>query len=304
MKPSGSTPPGTRVGSRIRRETGAARHVLRFATIAALTVAIVAPGSIAPGDATSALGPTTAGRDTVTYWDGRLSVSVSNVSLAELIEHIGARAGFQVERVDNMAGPKTSWAIASLPPAEAVEQAARVSSMVTGPTTGYAAPAELKTVEPTLANQLLIDAITRSSVQDRLDAVDRLAGRSDDISIANLSFALQHDPDASVRARAVRVLESLHGPRAASALEPGLGDDASSVRIDVVRALGKLADERMPLWLGQVIMGDPSDAVRLEAVRAIAAQPNAMARHFLAAAANDPSAAVRRAAAGLLGESD
>ena len=71
-------------------------------------------------------------------------------------------------------------------------------------------------------------------------------------------FSLQHDPDPTVRARAVTALEQIGGEVAATALETGLGDDNPSVRRIVVQALGNVQDERVSLWLGQILIGDPS----------------------------------------------
>ncbi len=156
------------------------------------------------------------------------------------------------------------------------------------------------TVEPNLANQILMDQIRYSDLQDRVQAIDRLAGLTDDITVTALVFSLQHDPSPTVRARAVTMLERIGGEVAATGLETGLGDDIPSVRMKVVQALGNVQDERVSLWLGQMLMGDPSADVRLMAVQAIAQQGGDTARLFLEAAAEDSSSVVSEATLGLL----
>jgi HEAT repeat protein len=80
----------------------------------------------------------------------------------------------------------------------------------------------------------------------------------------------------------------------------GLGDSDTTVRKKVVQTFAKINDERIPLWLGQVLMGDPDSEVRLEAVQAVARKEGDIAGIFLQAATGDSSSAVSEAALGLL----
>ena len=100
------------------------------------------------------------------------------------------------------------------------------------------------------------------------------------------------------------VLERIGGEVAATALETGLGDDIPSVRMKVVQALGNVQDERVSLWLAQVLMGESIADVRLKAVQAMAQQGGDTARLFLEVAAEDSSSVVSDAALGLLESRD
>jgi hypothetical protein len=72
------------------------------------------------------------------------------------------------------------------------------------------------------------------------------------------------------------------------------------VRMKVMQALAKIDDERIPLWLGQVLMGDPSPEVRLEALRAVAQKEGDVAKIFIDAATDDSSKLVSEAALQLI----
>jgi len=157
-------------------------------------------------------------------------------------------------------------------------------------------PIRVKTVEPGLDSQLRLDQAQAGNLQSRLAAIDRSEGLADEITLENLAFALRHDPDPEVRIRAVSVLEGIGGSAAVTALVTGLGDSDTAVRKKVVQTFAKINDERIPLWLGQVLMGDPEPEVRLEAVQAVARKDGDIARIFLQAATGDSSNLVSEAA--------
>ncbi len=269
----------------------------------------------------------------VDFHDGHLSVSADNILLVELLQLVGTEAGFEVVTFGDHDTQTSSWSFSNLPLAEAIEiLLSRTSAMISyggdidssgepsvaavyllgpRPTETNTAAAgtqgsfdsadRFNTTEPNLANQILADQARYGDLQDRMQAIDRLAGLADDVTVTILVFSLQHDPDPSVRARAVTALEQIGGEVAATGLETGLGDGYPSVRMKVVQALGNVHDERVPLWLGQTLFGDSSVDVRLNAVQAMAQQGGDTARLFLEAAAEDSSSVVSEAALGLLG---
>jgi hypothetical protein len=277
--------------------------------------------------------------DQVDFADGRITVSTGKISLIELMKIMGSRAGFKIISfgdVDIDTGP---WSFSDLPLARAIEKVLdgtnaiiayhdddssvhkpEISTVyILGSRNGESSPSQIVIFDTGLGSQvpdqsseiathqaltdeLILEQTLSGKSQDRIDAIERLQGLSDELTMAHLRFALQHDPDPEVRIRAVSALEQIGGSTAATALQHGLGDDNSSVRINVVKTLGKTHDERVPLWLGQILMGDSNAEVRLQAVHTIANQEGDTARIFLEAAADDSSNQVSAAAVRLLGQ--
>ena len=256
----------------------------------------------------------------VEFRDGRLSVTAKRVSNVELIRLVGAEAGFEVRAYGDPEERTGSWSFRDLPLSAGVAKLLRGTSAIVsyGPGGSGGADASItrifllgsgsaeansinvNLVSPDLANQARLDSVEAESTQDRIAAIDRTEGLADEITLENLAFSLRHDPQAEVRMQAVLALESIGGPAAATALEAGLGDQQPEVRIRVIEALGKIDDERIPLWLGQILTGDAQDEVRRAAVRTIAGKHGDVARIFLEAAAGDSSEIVREAALELL----
>jgi hypothetical protein len=252
--------------------------------------------------------------------DGRLSVSATSISIEVLMQQVGAAANFDVLAYGDLSDQSGSWSFSNLPLGEAIRKLLRdINTIITylpvspedaerrisriyllGSNSANVSPIRVQTVEPGLDNQLRLVQAQASDSQSRLAAIDRSEGLTDEITLENLAFALRHDPDPEVRIRAVTALEGIGGAAAVTALEAGLGDSDPAVRKKVIQAFGKIDDERIPLWLGQVLMGDPQPEVRLEAVQAIARKAGDIARIFLQAATDDSSKDVSEAALGLL----
>lgn len=252
----------------------------------------------------------------VDFRDGRLSVSAENISIVALMRQVGVEANFDVASYGDLDEQTGSWSFADLPLVEALKKLLRdTNTIITyrsegddgdeprlakiyllGTSSSKTGAIRIQTVEPGLDNQLRLDQSQAGDLQSRLDSIDRSEGLADEITLENLSFALHHDPDPEVRIRAVSALEGIGGTAAVTALEAGMGDSDTEVRKKVVQALGKIDDERVPLWLGQVLMGDPEAEVRLEAVRALAQKNDDITRIFLQAATRDSSKLVSEAA--------
>ena len=248
--------------------------------------------------------------------DGRLSVSENNLSLVELMQLVGAEANFNVVAYGDLEGKTGSWSFSDLALIEAVRKLLRDTSTIIiyrpgndsdvepeistvyllGSNSAKVDPIRITTIETGLDNQLRLDQAQVDDVQNRLADIDRSEGLTDEITLGNLAFALRHDPDPEVRIRAVSALDGIGSKAAVTALEGGLGDLDASVRKKVTLAFGKINDERIPLWLGQILMGDPSAEVRLVAVQSIAQKEGDIARIFLEAATGDSSSMVSEAA--------
>lgn len=256
----------------------------------------------------------------VDFQDGRLSVSAKQTPIVELMQFIGNEAGFEVTAYGDFGNQSVSLSFSELQLTEAVRRLLRNTSAVVsysssgdsdnqptinkifllGTSTAEVSPIRISTLESDLDTNLRTSEIQSGDSESRITSIDRAEGLTDEITLENLAFSLRHDPDPEVRLRAISAIEKIGGSNAAEILESGLGDEDPRVRGKVVRTLGSINDERIPLWLGQVLMGDPSPEVRLVAVRSIAQKEGDIARIFLEAATGDSSSVVSEAALGLL----
>ncbi len=296
------------------------RRFVRHSVLA--LVMIVTGDNCLAADNSSSMYRTNAARisNPVEFHDGRLSASVKNISIVAMMRLVGAEANFDVVAYGYLGGQTSSWSFSDLLLSEAIRKLLRDTNSIIAYGPGRDADAEpvisriyllgsgstaanpirIETIEPGLDVQLRLDQAQAGSLQDRLAAIDRSEGLVDEITLENLAFALRHDPDPEVRIRAVSALENIGGATAVTALEAGMGDLDATVRKKVIQAFGKINDERIPLWLGQVLMGDPEPEVRLAAIQAVAQKDGDIARIFLKAATGDSSSLVSDAASQLV----
>ncbi len=134
------------------------------------------------------------------------------------------------------------------------------------------------------------------SSDPELRQVERLEGLTGPGTVGILTQALRSEPNQAVRRLAVESLARIGGAGVLPSLEVGLGDDAPSVRMAVVSAIGNIPGQRAMLALAQTLMGDLVPQVRAAAVRSLEIQAGPAARSFVEAAAQDRHAAVRAAA--------
>ncbi|MDH3389965.1 MAG: HEAT repeat domain-containing protein [Gammaproteobacteria bacterium] len=286
----------------------------------ALSIAI--PAVYAAGEA-DLIDPATDPEDAVSidYQNGRLSLSAEQAPIVELMQLVADEAGFEAAAYGDFGAQTVSLTFTELPLAVAIRRLLKDTSAIVSYRragepgaeraiekifllgSGSAAgsePIRLETLAPDPDNDLRSSEIEATDARERIDAIERTQGLGDEITLENLAFSLQHDPDPEVRLKAITAIGEIGGSTAAAMLESGLGDDNPRVRQLVVQTLGAIEDERIPFWLGQVLMGDPDPRVRLVAVHSIARQGGDTARIFLEAATGDSSSAVSDAALGLL----
>jgi len=135
----------------------------------------------------------------------------------------------------------------------------------------------------------------------RLLAMQALARQGDQAAAATLGQLLAQDADPIVRGKAAAALAEVGGAEAAAWLPTGVTDEDPWVRIQAVRAFGKVEDDRAAQVLGGVLMDDPDPRVRRKAAPVLAALHNEEARLALQAAAlSDPDQAVRQVVASVL----
>ena len=263
-----------------------------------------------------------AGAVSIEFHDGRLSLEADQVPVVELMQLVGEEAGFEVAAYGDFARQRISLSFTDIRLANAVKRLLQETSAIisyrpaaepgaersiakiyllgSGPAAEGAEPIRLQALEADLDNDLRASEIESTDTESRIAAIDRAEGLGDELTQENLAFSLQHDPDPAVRLKAITAIGEIGGSTAADMLEAGLGDDNARVRQQLVQTLGAIDDERIPFWLGQVLMGDPSPEVRLAAVQSLARQGGDTARVFIEAATGDSSSDVSEAALGLL----
>ena len=163
---------------------------------------------------------------------------------------VGEKADIEVVAYGDLNDQNGSWSFSNLPLADAIKKLLNDTNAIITYSSDSNTDAEpriskiyllgqgstrvslvrINTVEPSLDNQLRMDQAQAGDTQERLAAIERSEGMVDELTLENLTFALQHDPNPVVRSRAVKALEQIGGSVAASALEAGLGDDDLTVR--------------------------------------------------------------------------
>lgn len=288
-----------------------------------IVLSIVSPAAFASEDSSLAESTTTPGDViSVEFQDGLLSVSAEQAPIVELMQTVADEADFEVTAYGDLSRHLVSISFARVKLKDALKwllrdtsaivsyrdsgetriepQIARIFLLGTSSAAAKSNPIRVETLAPDPGNNLRASEIRSTDSESRIASIERTAGMNDSITLENLAFSLNHDPDPGVRLKAITAIGEIGGPAAAGMLEPGLGDKDPLVRKTVVQTLGGIEDERIPFWLGQVLMGDPSPEVRLVAVRSIARQEGVTAKIFLEAATGDKSSAVSDAALELL----
>jgi hypothetical protein len=237
----------------------------------------------------------------VTVRQGRLSVTLRDAPLAEVLHLIGQQARLTVHLDGPLQTPITGT-FTNVPLESGIRRLTRghSSTFAYGPASHPGESARLTEIwiiesSPGVASTAPADLRARAT---RLARVASLGGRRDDGAIAELGGLLAEDRDPVVRARAVLALSRPGDARATPALTTALGDQDPSVRIQAVRGLQRVAGEEAADALGRVLLTDSDPSVRRTAVWTLAALRSAAAGSALRAAMSaDADASVRQAAA-------
>ncbi len=121
-------------------------------------------------------------------------------------------------------------------------------------------------VEDDEAVSTLIAALDDEVSGVRRQAVVELARIGDERIIPGLNKAMQ-DPNTEIRRMAVSYLREIRGPKAVPGLASALQDDANVVRNEAVDALGNLGHESAIDPLIAAAVSDPSNEIRINALR-------------------------------------
>lgn len=146
-----------------------------------------------------------------------------------------------------------------------------------------------------------VDLLEGLDLAARIQLVDELAVRGDELAIRTLASVLAQAEEDQLRYRALDGLARLGEP-AVDALTNGLADPKTDLRQRTVAYLGAIGGERATLSLGQVLFGERDPHLRRRAVQQLAREGSEAALAFLEAAAEkDPDEDVRAAAHHALG---
>jgi hypothetical protein len=266
----------------------------------AFLLALVSAASAA-GRARAAEPPRAAPVIDVTVRQGRLSVTLRDAPLADVLHRIGQQAGLTVHLDGQLRGPITGT-FTDVALESGIRRLTRghSSSFAYGPASHPGEAARLTEIwiiesSPGVASTAPADLRARAT---QLARVARLGARRDDGAIAELSRLLAEDRDRVVRARAALALSRPGDARATPALMAALADQHPSVRIQAVRGLRRVAGEGTADAVGRVLLTDPDPSVRRTAAWTLAGlRSDAAGSALRAAMSADGDASVRQAAA-------
>lgn len=233
-----------------------------------------------------------------------LTVNSEKAPLADILRIIGEKAGFTTTIRDDL-DTTISWSFDRVALDEGIRRLVgnHAMIMIYHPSDGEGPPriAELRVSIKSgplvdsdqeiagLDKEVLAD-LARPQRSARIRAVRRLARSKDDAGVQLLASVLTGDEDQFVRGNAAVALGKIKGEPAVAHLVGALEDDTVSVRINAVRALGRVGGDRATWILGDILLYHPDRKMRWMATRALAKQHSEAALRFLelAAADSDP----------------
>jgi HEAT repeats len=306
-------------------------RALALATAMGVALAL-APTSAAPGEPLAESGilavhqrislPTATGDAfdaviEVGIQDGWLTVDLRRAPLAAVLRMIGDRAGLRVRLHGELGGPITaaftalaldqgirrlirghSFALTYAPSRDGAGQPVLTEVRVYGAAAADGAAVRMGATgpprpEPSAA--AMVEAVAEQERAERMEGVATLAQLGDAASVPALAQVLATEPDAFVRAKAVRVLGHVGGEPALATLATALADPERAVRLQAIQAFGKVAGAGADATLAAVVANDRDPVVRRQAVQTLATLGTPEASRALGVAAADPSALVRQA---------
>lgn len=125
---------------------------------------------------------------------------------------------------------------------------------------------------------------------------------SDEPTLEDFIFRLQHDPDPEVRRNAAWLLGRQRDQRINEPLLAAIDDDNASVRVRVAEALGTIKDDQRVTPALIALLGDADTDVRARAARSLGFLADARALQPLQQLLTDAEVAVRAEVAEALGQ--
>jgi HEAT repeat protein len=231
---------------------------------------------------------------------GRLTLSVQNALLAEVLQAIGEKAGIAIEiRGDLTERITTSFTDILLE--EGLRQLLRGQSFALSyaPSASDAKRTSLMAIS-VLARPRVKPVATAAKVstvgeqREKLRRIQALARQKDIKAVRELSTLALSDPSPFVRSRAVSALGRLRNQETLAPLTWALKDQSSSVRIQALQGIKNLKGGDSIGVLQAMVVNDPDPTVRRQAVRLLSTIRSPEVPQVLKWAVADGDAAVSR----------
>ena len=246
--------------------------------------------------------PTATSSIKVKVEQGRLTLSVRDAPLAEVLQAIGEQAGIDIKIRGDLTARITN-SFTDIPLEEGIRQLLRGQSFALsyGPSTSDAKRSSLIEISVIARSRVepagtVGKVSTPSEARDKLQRIRALARRKDAEAIGELSSLAASDPSPSVRRQAVSALGGLRTQEALAPLTRALADQSSSVRIQALRGIKNLKGTEAIKDLRVTVANDPDPTVRRQAVRLLSEIQSPEVPGLLKGAVADYDAAVSQEA--------
>lgn len=238
----------------------------------------------------------------VTIERGRLTLSVQNALLAEVLQAIGEEAGIAIEIHGDLT-ERITTSFNDILLEEGLRQLLRGESFALSyaPSASDAQGSSLIAISVLARSRVEPAAKARkvSTVGDQREKLRRIRALSrqrDTNAVRELSTLALSDPSPFVRRRAVSALGRLRNQESLGPLTLALTDESSSVRIQALQGIKNLKGGDAIGDLQAMVANDPDATVRRQAVRLLSTIPNPEVPSVLKWAVADHDAAVSREA--------
>jgi hypothetical protein len=228
---------------------------------------------------------------------GRLTISVQDAPLDEVLQAVGDEAGIAIEMRGDLTASITK-SFADVPLYEGIRRLLRGHSYMLSGDVEQSRRLEISVLTSyrteTAARTGKVS--TPNDERGKLQRIKELAGRNDAEAIAFLSRLAGGDPSAIVRSQAIAALGRLRTEEASAPMALALTDSSAAVRIQALRGLKMLKGAAAFEQLQSIAGYDPDPVVRRQAVRLMSDIENPQVSWLLKQAAADPDPRVSREA--------
>ncbi len=273
---------------------------------AALLFVVGAVVAAAAGEGAASRAPTVTVIE-VELDDGMLSLRASNAPIGEVIEAIGAIAGFEtvvlgeIERRIDRTITGVPWETAVRQLLKGYSNSMRFADgAVSRPTQvtlygSFPVDADGESAEPVPGHEIVESRSLDAGQSDELDELGERAAAGDGEAVLQLAELLHNDSDPAVRGRVAALLGEIGDSAAVAVLQGAATDDDQQVRIRSIRGLAAISNDQSAQILADLLFNHPDLRTRLLAAWALGRQDTALARSYLAAALGEAESPLRQA---------
>ena len=228
---------------------------------------------------------------------GRLTISVQDAPLDEVLQAVGDESGIAIETRGDLAASITI-SFADVPLYEGIRRLLRGHSYMLSGDVDQSRRIEISVLTSyrTEAPAGTGKVATPGDERGKLQRIRELAGRKDAEAIAFLTRLAGGDPSPIVRSQAVAALGRLRIEEASAPVALALTDPSAAVRIQALRGVKTLKGADALQELQSIAGYDPNPVVRRQAVRLMSDIQNPQVSWLLKQAAADPDAKVSQEA--------